>query len=160
MEGRREKLVGRGNNCEDVRPPWCCCCSRCCGTTSGGGCGKARVAERDEATTVEMGGRVVPVAGRLLDPVPGRLREIGEWSGISGRLKLNGVDEGARKDWPGYWALSRRRGGTRKDWPVDVVLFAVVVDDVADGWSRKEWVLLVLFVRSTLEDDAQWVVLG
>lgn len=154
MEGRRANPlgVGRGSSCEDVSPPWCCC-SRCCGTTSGGGCAKETEEERDEATTVEMGGSVVPVAGRLPDPVPGRLREVGVWSAISGRLKLNGVEEGARKDWPGYWVLSR--GGTRKDWPADELALVV-----ADGWSRKEWVLLVLFVRSTLEDAAQWLVLG
>lgn len=41
------------------------------------------------------------VAGRLL-LVPGRLERLGA-SAMSGRLKLNGVEAGARKDWPAWW---------------------------------------------------------
>lgn len=56
----------------------------------------------DAATTVEMGGRdlsfAAAVVGRLL--VPGRLPVA---VAMSGRLKLNGVEAGARKDWPGCW---------------------------------------------------------
>jgi hypothetical protein len=81
---------------------------------TGGGCEKARVGARDEATTAEMGGSVVPdaVGGRLPDPVPGRLRVDEGWSVMLGRLKLNEVEAGARKDWPGCWVLCSMRGGT------------------------------------------------
>lgn len=35
---------------------------------------------------------------------------------MSGRLKLNGVEEGTRKDWPGCWCCFGTAAGARKDW--------------------------------------------
>ena len=124
--------VGKGRMCVDVNDgafpePGCSC-----GRRSEGYGGAAVEADcggkgRDAGTMEEMGGRDLPESeaaaaeeevGRFaVEDDPGRVVE-GEESEMSGRLNLNGVEEGTRKDWPGCWVEVEvvAEWGARKDW--------------------------------------------